>query len=195
MRPLTLDDVERDLQAYAQARAERRARVIAHKKDRRVGLGDLLTVLFEDRETLLFQVQEMALAEEITSDDALQVELDTYNPLLPGSHELSATLFIEIPDLVSLKAELPRLVGIEDSLALLIGDERVSGVGEGGRSREDYTSTVHYVRFPLTDDQRDAFRDPAVPAELVVEHPSYSEGTRLDGPVRLSLIADLALGG
>ncbi|HVE99579.1 MAG TPA: DUF3501 family protein [Mycobacteriales bacterium] len=190
---LTHDDLVLDPALYAEERPQRRARAIAHKRTRRVPVGDLVTLLFEDRETLLFQTQEMVYAERITDPAAVQAELDTYNPLLPSSHELSATLFIEIPDMATLKAELPRLVGIENSVSLQIGGEVVRALGEEGRSRADYTSTVHYLRFPLTDDQRDAFRDPEVPVELSVDHESYSEATPISGDVRRSLIRDLAL--
>lgn len=193
MQLLTPDDLTLDHTQYAARRPEVRARAIAHKKNRRIPVGDLITLLFEDRETLQFQTQEMVFAERISDPDAVQAELDTYNPLLPSSHSLSATLFIEIPDMATLKAELPRLVGIENAVSLQVGDATVPGVGEGGRSREDYTSTVHYLRFTMDDEQRDAFRDPAVAVELSVDHPNYSESTPISGDVRLSLIRDLAL--
>jgi hypothetical protein len=96
--------------------------------------------------------------------------------------------------MATLKAELPRLVGIENSVSLTVGESNVPAVGEGGRSRSDYTSTVHYLRFRLSDDERDAFRDPSVRVMLNVEHDNYSESTPVDGDVRLSLIKDLALG-
>ena len=112
---------------------------------------------------------------------------------MPSSHELAATLFLELPDMATLKAELPRLAGIEHCFALVVGGESAKAVGEEGRSREDYTATVHYLRFPLTDEQRDAFRDPSVPAELVVDHPNYADGAPIPEDMRLSLLADLAL--
>ena len=193
MQVLSRNDLELDLGAYAERRAEVRAQAIELKKQRRVHLGDIVTLVFENRDTIRFQVQEMLFAERITDPDAIQVELDTYNPLMPASHSLSATLFLEIPDMATLKEELPRLVGIEHSVRLTIGDEVVPAVGEEGRSREDYTSTVHYLRFPLTDEQRDAFRDPAVRATLSVVHENYTDETTLADDVRRSLIGDLAL--
>jgi hypothetical protein len=159
---LTHDDLVLDPAAYAEERPARRARAIAYKKNRRVSVGDMVTLLFEDRETLLFQTQEMVFAEGIRDHAAVQAELDTYNPLLPAS--------------------------------LTVGESNVPAVGEGGRSRSDYTSTVHYLRFRLSDDERDAFRDPSVRVMLNVEHDNYSESTPVDGDVRLSLIKDLALG-
>jgi hypothetical protein len=189
--PLRREDVEIDLAAYALRRRDEVARIIELKKRRRVPLGDILTVVFENRDTLRHQVQEMVYVERISSPEAVDEELETYNPLLPTADELSATLFIEIPDMATLTAELPRLVGVEHALSLVVGGDVVKGAGEGGRSREDYTSSVHYVRFPFSLEQRAAFLDRAVPAELVVEHPNYAESARLSDQVRQSLIGDL----
>ena len=193
MADLTTDDLVLDLGAYEQQRAEVRARVIALKKRRRVHVGDIVTFVFENRETLRFQVQEMVFTEEMSDPAAIAGELATYNPLLPTPTELSATMFLEIPDMATLKAELPRLARIEHSVSLRVGDERVPGIGEEGRSRDDYTSTVHYLRFPLTDTARAGLLDPTVPVLIEVDHPNYSEVTPLRDDVRRSLIADLAL--
>jgi hypothetical protein len=193
VKPITVDDLELDLAAYAARRAESRAAAIALKKLRRISLGDVVTLVFENRDTLRHQIQEMVFVERTTDLAKIGEELDVYNPLMPTSHELSATLFLEFPDMGTLKEELPRLVGIEHTLSMRVGDELVKGLGEEGRSREDYTATVHYLRFPLTDEQRDAFRDPSVPAELAVDHPNYSDSAPIPHEMRLSLLADLAL--
>ena len=111
-----------DLRAYERVREEFRAEVIARKRDRRVALGPVMTLVFESLDTVRFQVQEMARAEKIISDEAIQVELDIYNPLLPEPGELSATLFIELTSEEALREWLPRLVGIEARSALrLVG--------------------------------------------------------------------------
>jgi hypothetical protein len=193
MKTITLDDLELDLAAYGARRAESRAAAIALKKDRRIALGDVVTLLFENHDTLRHQVQEMVFVEQTTDLAKVGEELDVYNPLMPSSHELSATLFLELPDMASLKAELPRLAGIEHCFSLAIGDTVAKGVGEEGRSRDDYTATVHYLRFPLTDEQRDAFRDPSVPVTLAVDHPNYAGDATIPERMRLSLLADLAL--
>lgn len=193
MKPITIDDLELDLAAYGDRRAESRAAAIALKKTRRIHLGDVVTLVFENRETLRHQVQEMVFVEQTTDLAKIGEELDVYNPLMPTPNELSATLFLELPDMATLKAELPRLAGIEHTFALTVGDATVKAVGEEGRSRDDYTATVHYLRFPMTDEERDAFRDPSVPAELVVDHPNYSDSTPIPEAMRLSLLADLAL--
>ncbi len=194
MKQITKDDLELDLAAYGARRAESRAAAIALKKVRRLSLGDIVTLVFENFDTLRHQVQEMVFVEQTTDLAKVGEELDVYNPLLPTSHELSATLFLELPDMATLKAELPRLAGIEHTFSLRIGDEVAKGAGEEGRSRDDYTATVHYLRFPLTDEQRDAFRDPSVPVTISVDHPNYSDSATIPHETRLSLIADLALG-
>ncbi|HWL36229.1 MAG TPA: DUF3501 family protein [Frankiaceae bacterium] len=193
MKPITIDDLELDLAAYGARRADSRAAAIALKKTRRIHLGDVVTLVFENRDTLRHQIQEMVFVEQTTDLAKIGEELDVYNPLMPSPNELSATLFLEFSDMATLKNELPRLAGIEHTFSLTIGGSAVKAVGEEGRSREDYTATVHYLRFPMTDEQRDAFRDPSVPAELVVDHPNYSDSTPIPAEMRLSLLADLAL--
>ena len=116
-RGLTLDDVL-DLRAYERVREDYRARVIARKRNRRVSLGPIMTLVFECVDTVRFQVQEMARVEKIISDEAMQVELDIYNRLLPGERELSATLFIELTSDHDLREWLPRLVGIEHQIGI-----------------------------------------------------------------------------
>jgi hypothetical protein len=193
MKPITIDDLELDLAAYGARRADSRAAAIALKKTRRIHLGDVVTLVFENRDTLRHQIQEMVFVEQTTDLAKIGEELDVYNPLMPSPNELSATLFLEFSDMATLKNELPRLAGIEHTFALRVGDSDVKAIGEEGRSREDYTATVHYLRFPMSDEQRDAFRDPAVPAELVVDHPNYADSTPIPAEMRLSLLADLAL--
>lgn len=193
MKKITIDDLELDLAAYGARRDEARAAAIALKQQRRISLGDVVTLVFENRATLRHQVQEMVFVEQTTDLAKIAEELDVYNPLMPTSHELSATLFLELPDMATLKAELPRLAGIEHCFSLNVAGSVAKAVGEEGRSREDYTATVHYLRFPLTDEQRDAFRDPSVPAELAVDHPNYADLAPIPEAMRLSLLADLAL--
>lgn len=193
MKPVTVDDLELDLDAYGARRDESRAAAIALKKVRRISLGDVVTLVFENRETLRHQVQEMVFVERTTDLAKIAEELEVYNPLMPTSHALSATMFLELPDMATLKAELPRLAGIEHCFSLTVDGDTAKAVGEEGRSREDYTATVHYLRFPLTDEQRDAFRDPTVAAELVVDHPNYAESAPIPHDMRVSLLADLAL--
>ncbi len=119
-RKLTLDDIS-DLRAYEREREAFRAHVIALKKRRRVSVGPFVTVVFENRDTIRFQIQEMARVEKLISDEAIEGELRAYNPLIPEPGELACTLFIELTSEVALREWLPRLVGIERSVELRIG--------------------------------------------------------------------------
>ncbi len=191
---LTLDDVM-DLRAYERVRGEYRAAVIALKKNRRVALGPVMTLVFECFDTVRFQVHEMARVEKIISDEAIQTELDVYNRLLPAPGELSATLLIELTSEEELREWLPRLVGIETKVGIdLGGGEVVPSVPEAEHAsaltREEVTPAVHYVRFPFSGAQVDAFRS-APEVALVSEHPAYEARTVLAPPVREELLGDL----
>ncbi|MGO8873202.1 MAG: DUF3501 family protein [Acidimicrobiales bacterium] len=200
--PLTLDDIV-DQRAYERERAEFRATVIAAKKLRRISVGPVVTLTFENRLTVRFQVQEMARAEKMTTDAQIQHELDVYNRLLPARGELSATLFLELTAEEQLRTWLPRLVGIERACELHIGSgDQVQVVAstpdeehEAHLTRETTTSAVHYVRFRLADAQAEAFA--SQPVRLVVNHPHYPDGwpgVELDPATRAELGADLAGG-
>ena len=201
-RPLTLDDIA-DQRAYERERDSFRRDVIAHKKVRRVTVGPVVTLTFESRMTMRFQVQEMARAERMTTDEQIQHELDVYNRLLPVPGELSATLFLELTTEADLRTWLPRLVGIERSVVLELGDgparHMVHSVPdqehESQLTREEVTSAVHYVRFHFTPDQVEAFH--SQPVVLAVNHPRYPEGlpgTPLGDATRTELAADLSGG-
>ena len=135
-----------DLRAYERVREDYRAKIIARKRDRRVALGPVITLVFECFDTVRFQVQEMARAEKIISDEAVQVELDTYNRLLPAPGELSATVFIELTSDGELREWLPRLVGIERGLGLSIDGDIVASTPEAEHeaalTRETITPAV-----------------------------------------------------
>ncbi|MEI7554019.1 DUF3501 family protein [Candidatus Chlorohelix sp.] len=189
MRVLELADVK-DIAAYEKVRDEFRRRIIELKKLRRIGVGDIITLVFENRDTLLFQVQEMMRAERIVHDPQIQDELDTYNPLLPGPLELSATMFIEIDNQQELRRRLSTLLGIEEHFALVIGKNRVPARFEEGRSTAERLSTVHYVRFQLTAAQVAQLKDPLVEVALAFDHPNYREQAVLPLPIRLELSKD-----
>lgn len=194
-RMLTVDDIA-DLRAYEREREETRNRVITLKRLRRVPVGPLVTLVFENADTVRFQIQEMARAERMLSDTQIQDQVDTYNPLIPEPGQLSATLFVELTTKEQLAEWLPRLVGVERSVQLRLGADsstvvRAEPLAEHAAqlTREEVTASVHYVRFELTPDQVERFA--AGPAVVAIDHPSYSETAPLAAGTVASLLADL----
>jgi hypothetical protein len=201
--PLTPADIL-DLRAYERVRDDYRRRVMASKQRRRVALGPIMTVLFESVDTVRFQVQEMARAERILTDEGIEAELDVYNRLLPGPGELSATLFIELTTEQDLRRWLPALVGIERTLDLELSGvasaaggvappTRVRGVPESTHAealtRATVTAAVHYLRFRLSEPEVARFA--VGPVSLVASHPHYQARTELGPLTRDELLADL----
>ena len=194
MTKLTLDDIA-DLRAYERERADFRDQVIALKKRRRVPVGPFVTFLFENRDTIRFQIQEMARAERILTDQGIQTELDIYNPLIPEPGTLAATMFLELTSEPALREWLPKLVGIERSVAFRFADPAVDDVPctvdadhEKQLTRDEITASVHYVHFTFTPEQVDAF---AGGATLVVDHPAYRHETVLGADTVSELTGDL----
>lgn len=192
-RKLTLDDIT-DLRAYERERPEFRARVMEIKRRRRVELGTFVSVMFENRETMRLQVQEMARAETILTDDGIQAELDAYNPLIPEPGQLCATMFIELTSDEAMREWLPKLVGIERSLVLRVADgSEVRAITDEDHAaqltREHVTAAVHYVRFEFSAEQVDAAA--AGPITLACEHPAYREEVVLSDVTVAELLADL----
>jgi hypothetical protein len=191
IRPVTLDEIV-GLGRYEAIRDEVRRRTIQLKKPRRVPVGDEITFVFENHDTIYFQIQEMVRAERITDLDALREEIAVYNALLPRPGELSATMLIEITDQEQIAPRLLSLLGIDEAVWLeLEGQPRVRGDFEPGRSKEDRLSAVQYVRFALPPPVAATFRRLAVPARLVIDHPHYRAATSIAGETRASLAADL----
>jgi len=192
-RRIVPEDLIPDDEFRAQ-RAARRAALLPRKKLRRIELGPHATAYFETFETMLFQVQEMLLIER---GGAAQVpdELAAYNPLIPQGRELVATVMFEIDDPLRRANILARLGGVEDHFFLQIGDTRSAGEQEGDieRTREDgKTSSVHFLRFALSDAQARVFRDPAVPVMLGCDHELYDHRAVLSAATREELAGDLA---
>jgi hypothetical protein len=197
MRPLTLDDIV-DQREYEREREDFRREVIALKRLRRVGIGPVVTVVFENRTTMRFQVQEMARAEKMATDEQIRHELDAYNPLIPGPGELSMTLFIELTNSEELREWLPKLVGIERDLVLEIGDPATGDLAvvraavdpahEAQLTREEITASVHYVRLALDEAQRDRFA--GEPVRIAVDHSDYRYATELSPQTKASLLSD-----
>lgn len=196
MNKIEMSEVK-NLIEYEKVRDEMRSAVIARKQRRRVIVGDQMSLLFENRETVLLQIQEMIRTERIVHDAKIQDEIDAYNALIPAPGELSATLFIEIPGLIHMSQEDVRLTvnrfqGIDRALWLVAGEQRVAAQFEGGHSKEEKMAAVQYVRFVVPAASRAALADPSVPARVVVDHPHYKAEAPLSAETRNELLADLA---
>lgn len=184
---------------YEKVRADMRGRVIDLKRVRRVSVGEHLSFVFENRDTVLFQVQEMCRVERITDDARVQDELDVYNALLPGPGELSASLFIEITDKDQIQAVLDRFLGIDaggidvgPTVWIQVGkDFALPGEFEAGHSDEEKgkLSAVHFVRFAFPPDAVRAFADS--PVHLVVDHAAVRARVELPAGTKTQLLQDL----
>jgi hypothetical protein len=191
MNKLTPADLWK-LEDYARERAAFRARVLAHKKPRTIHLGAHLTLVFEDRLTVQYQVQEMLRIERIFEAGGIADELAAYNPLIPDGGNLKATLLIEYDDVEQRRRELERLRGIEHDIRLVVdGFEPATTVADEDleRSNEAKTAAVHFLRFELAAAAIAAWRAGAG-VRLAVDHPHYRANADLDAGQRDALLAD-----
>lgn len=176
---------------YERIRDPFRRRIVEMKKARRLPLGQDVSLVFENHDTMLLQVQEMLRTERITGEKAIAHEIDTYNELVPGDDELSATLFIEIPERERREEMLTRLCAIEEHVSLDVGGERVRATFEEGRRDRGRAAAVQYLKFPLTKSAIGALRE-GKPASIVVDHANYRTVSALGPGTVASLVDDLA---
>ncbi|MCH7939140.1 MAG: DUF3501 family protein [Candidatus Marinimicrobia bacterium] len=182
-----------DITEYEKIRPESRQEVMDHKKIRRIQLGSEISLTFEDRTTIIFQIQEMMRAERLVHDSQIQAEIDVYNDLIPDQGELSATLFIEITESDQVKEKLHKFLGLTDgeSLWLQVGDTKIYATFEEGRAEEDKISSVHYIRFTLTKSVQESLENSAIEAKIGIDQGTYKYTTVLSSDSRKSLINDL----
>jgi len=182
-----------NLEDYAICRDQFRAKVMAHKKLRRVPLGDHAALYFEDELTMQYQVQEMLRIERIFEAEGIQEELDVYNPLIPDGHNWKATFMIEFPEETERKAALAQLIGIENLLYVMVGEfPKVYAIANEDldRSSDEKTSSVHFVRFELTQEMVAAAQHGAL-IQAGTEHEAYRIEASIEGEIRKSLVGDL----
>jgi hypothetical protein len=164
------------LEAYAKQRNVFRSRVIAHKKNRTVRLGEHVTLIFEDELTIRYQVQEMLRIEKIFEEAGIQDELDAYNPLIPDGSNLKATMMIEYEDPVVRKGELAKLKGVEDRVYVQVdGQAKIYAIADEDleRENEEKTSSVHFLRFEFPPDAIAAVKRGGAIA-IGIDHPNYA---------------------
>jgi hypothetical protein len=189
MKPIERSEIL-PLGAYEEVRERFRARVLAEKRPRYVALGDRMTVLFENRDTVLLQIQEMLRTERISSEPGIRHEIDTYNELVPGDRELSMTVFIEIDERSERERMLVALSGVEDRFSITVNGERFGVVPDRRGTDPTRTMAVQYVKVPLSEQAAAALRDGNAEVTLGVEHPAYSRETLLARETLSSLSRD-----
>lgn len=192
MKKISFDEIL-NIYEYEKVREEKKREIIELKKNRRVFLGDLVHLVFENRQTVWFQIQEMIRAERMVKDEEIMQEIEVYNELVPDKNQLSVTMFIEIPDDEERKRLLPKLVGIHDHLYLHIGNKHTVRAIADERSKEDYeygkAAVVHFLKFNLTDQQVEDIKN--LPLKLEINHPNYKAMADIPENVKAELIKDL----
>lgn len=192
MNQLTRNDLY-SLEKYSAIKTEYRARVMEHKKHRRVPIGEHATLYFEDALTMQYQVQEMLRLERIFESEGIQEELDVYNPLIPNGSNWKATFMVEYDDVEERKKALAKLIGIENTVWVRVGDfEKVFAISNEDldRTAPDKTSAVHFMRFELTPEMIAAAKQGAA-IKAGIDHPAYRQETELPQDKRDSLAGDL----
>lgn len=193
MAKLTRADLM-SLEEYSEKRAEFRQQMMAHKKPRKIYIGDNATLYFEDRLTMQYQIQEMLRIEKIFDAEGINEELEAYNPLIPDGSNLKATFMVEFPNEEERKVQLAKLIGIEKKTWVQIGDaNKVYPISNEDleRETEEKTSSVHFMRFELTADMVAAAKAGAA-ITMGISHPEYTYDVTLNDESRTSLVADLA---
>jgi hypothetical protein len=189
VRPITRRDIKGPA-LYGPIRDDYRNRVIAMKRPRRVLIGDVVSLVFENRHTIQLQIEEICRVENLTADDQINSEIAVYNELMPTESSLAATLFVELPPDADPYVVLKQLVGLDEHVVLHIGPHALRASFEPGRSTEDKISAVQYVRFPLTPEARTALLAPGTPIAVEIDHPNYRHRIACSEETRASLAKD-----
>lgn len=175
---------------YGPIRDDFRKRIIELKRPRRISVGDRVTLVFENRHTLLFQIEEMLRAESLTTDAQIQAEIDVYNEIMPSDDSLSATLFLEVPPGTDARVELDRLVGLDEHVILHIGEHTIRAAFEPGRGTSERISAVQYTRYPLSEEVKRALLTEGTRVAIEIDHPEYRHRTDCSDTTRASLAGD-----
>ncbi len=192
MRKVEMKDIL-NIYEYEKVRPEKVKYITQLKKRRRVHVGDKVTFVFENFDTVWFQIQEMIRAERIVNEKDIQFEIDTYNELIPEKNQLSATMFIEIPEAEERRKLLPKLVGIHDTVYMHIGNKHTIKAVANEKSKMDYeegkASVVHFLKWNLTPEQVEDFKKE--PVRIEVSHENYKAIAEIPPEVKEELVKDL----
>ncbi|CUS85494.1 Protein of unknown function (DUF3501) [Candidatus Kryptonium thompsonii] len=193
MKKIELSEVK-NIYEYEKIREDFRRYIIDLKKKRRVEVGNRVSLVFENRDTVLFQIQEMMRAERMVDDNEIKFEVDTYNELIPERNELSATLFIEVDDPQLLRPVLDSFIGLDrgNHVYLEIGNKhKIYAEFEEGHSKDDRISAVHFIKFKFKPEQIEDFKNFENEVKIVIDHPNYKAFSIINPETRNELIKDL----
>ena len=179
---------------YEKVRHTYRQDIIAYKKNRRISLGPNVMLTFENEKTLTFQIQEIMRAERLVHDEQIQEEVDVYNTIMPPENGLSATLFIEVVEEAKIRPVLNKFIGLTDhqTLYLDINGEKVYAEFEQGREEENKISSVHYVQFLFSNEQKNNFTDSESETKLGIDYKDYKYTKTVPDGLQRSLCEDLS---
>lgn len=191
MKPIIPADIKGP-ELYAGIRDDYRRRIMEYKEHRRIDVGDRVFLVFENRRTLIFQIEEILRAEKISAPEQVAEEIEVYNQLLPTDDSLSATLFLAVPrdKQGERRAELDRFIGLDEHVVLHIGPHAARAEFEPGRATEDRISAVQYTRFRLTPEAIAALRTPGTEVRVEIDHPVYQQRATASEEMRASLASD-----
>ena len=182
-----------DIIEYEKNRTNYRKNIISYKKYRRISLGPNVTMVFENKKTLTFQIQEIMRAERLVHESQIQNEIDVYSSIMPSENELSATLFLEVTEEKKIRPILDSFIGLSfgETIFFEVGDKKIPAVFESGREKEDNISSVHYIKFNFNDENKTKFMDSNVKAKLVIDFKDYNHSVEIVNETRDSLKNDL----
>ena len=183
-----------DIIEYEKVRNDYRKDIIAYKKNRRFTLGPNVTIIFENKKTLMFQIQEIMRAERLVHDKQIQEEIDVYSSIMPSKKELSATLFLEVTEEHKIRSVLDSFIGLSlnNSVYFKIGDSKVYAAFESGREKEDNISSVHYIKFPFDQKAINGLKNNDLKLSLNINYNEYCYSHEILASSRISLQKDLS---
>ena len=192
MKPIVLSDLMNIIE-YEKVRNDYRSELMDYKKKRRISLGPNITITFENRKTMKFQIQEMMRAERMVHDNQIQEEIDVYNSLLPLVNGLSATLFIEVTDEAQIRPVLSQFIGLTEGKAVYfeIEDEKVYAEFEIGREESNKISSVHYIQFNFNANAKAAFLENPESVKLIIDYKNYNYSETINEEMHKSWSEDL----
>lgn len=192
MKPIELIDLM-NIYEYEKVRDQYRKDIIKYKKNRRIALGPDITLTFDNRKTLIFQILEIMRAERLVHNDQIQNEIDVYNSILPGENNLRATLFLEVQETDQIQPVLNRFIGITTgrNIYLVINGKKIFAEFEIGREETNKISSVHYIQFQFNEDLKSIMVDQDSEVELAIDYKGYVFNQKLSVEQKLSLVEDL----